>query len=343
MVARVISVSMMLRLVFFLPNDAGLTSIDSPGSVVTGISPVAVTIMNYGADSLTSATIDWTVNGTLQTPYAFTSSPGIATYASNGPVTIGNYNFSASGYYTIKAWTSIPNISIDADASNDTVVKTIYAQMYATIPFMEGFDSIWVSKYDTNDVPTAYWSNTPAFGNNSWRRDDDTISGNWTQGTNGAYTPTGADGSIHSARFHSWWAANNANGILDLFVDLSPTGNKLLDFWYINTSGNDSLSVYLSTDGGTSFSFIQKITVAATWTKNIITIGTVQSSTGIIRFRAVSDNAQTDIGLDQVQVYLSPAEDMTALNWIAPVSGCGLTNAEHVTVKVINTGTSSQN
>jgi hypothetical protein len=325
---------------FLPPNDAGLTSIDSPGAVVTGNSPVAVTIMNYGGDSLTSVKVDWTVNGIAQTQYSFTSTPGIATYATNGPVTIGNYNFNTPGFYTIKAWTSNPNLGIDADNTNDTILKTVYSQAYASIPFIEAFDSTWVSKYDTNDVPTAYWRNTPAFGNNSWRRDDDTISGNWTQGTNGAYAPAGADGSIHSARFHTWWAANNTNGILDLYVDLSPSGNKLLDFWNINISGNDSLSVYLSTDGGTSFSFVQKLTVAATWTRNIISIGGSTSANCVVRFRAVSDNGQNDIGLDQVQVYLSPADDMAALNWVSPVGGCGLTNAEHVTVKVINTGTS---
>jgi hypothetical protein len=323
-------------------NDAGLTAINAPSTPVTlGSNPVTVTVKNYGASNLTSASIGWSVNTVAQTPYTY-SNTGLVTGASDGPVAIGNYNFATSGFYTIKAWSSLPNGSADADNTNDTVSKVIYAQAYATIPFIEGFDSTWINKNATKDVPTDYWANNPSTGDRSWRRDDDSLSGAWTEGASGIYTPAGANGTIHSARFHTWTAANNTNGILDLFVNLSPTGGKILDFWNINPTGNDSLSVYLSTDGGTTFSLVQKFQTATAWTQHLINIGTSTSSTCVIRFKAISDYGQDDYGIDQVQVYLQPSIDMTALDWVSPVSGCGLTNAESVTVRVINTGLAAQ-
>jgi hypothetical protein len=322
--------------------DAGISAINAPATPVTiGNNNVTVTIKNFGTDSLKTATIEWKVNNVLQTPYSFNNA-GLIQFATNGPLTLGNYNFATTGYYTIKAWTSLPNGNTDANNVNDTLTTTVYAQAYASIPFIESFDNTWINKNDTNDVPTNYWKNTPAYGNNSWRRDDDTLSGNWTEGIGGAYTPNAANATSHSARFHTWSATNNSTGILDLYVDLSPAGNKILDFWNINTSGNDSLSIYVSSNGGTNFSFVRKFIVTSVWGQNIINIGNITAPNCVIRFKAVSDYAQTDIGLDQVQVYLQPANDMAALSWVSPQSNCGLSSAEHVTVKVKNVGTAAQ-
>ena len=323
-------------------NDAGLTAINTPSTpVAIGLNPVAVTVKNYGANYLNSAIINWSVNAIAQTPFTF-SNAGLITGASNGPDTIGNFNFTAPGFYTIKAWTTLPNSFADEDNTNDTVTKTVYVQTYATIPFLEGFENTWVNKNDTNDVPSLYWSNNPAFGNNSWRRDNDSISAPWTEGSTGAYTPAGANNTTHSARFHSWDASSGTKGVMDLYLNFSPAGGKILDFWYINPDGTDSLSLYLSTDNGATFGFIQKFLTATTWTENFINLSTSTSPNCILRFRATSDYGLTDIGIDQVHVFLQPNNDMTALQWVSPVSGCGLTNAEPITVKVKNTGLVAQ-
>src|SRR5690606_14911997 len=52
--------------------DAGISAITSPtGSVTPGVSqPVTVTLQNFGTMPLTSATINWSVNGVAQTPFS---------------------------------------------------------------------------------------------------------------------------------------------------------------------------------------------------------------------------------------------------------------------------------
>ena len=322
-----------------LADDAGVTMINSPAAIISsGLQKIAVTIKDFGTDSLKNVTIKWSINGMLQSPYTW--SGAIAHGATSGPDTIGTYTFN-SGYYTIKAWTYNPNLGADLNNANDTTTKIVYIQAYATIPFNEGNDSTWVSKLNTRDVPTVYWVNTPATGNNSWRRDDDGTAAAWTT-TSGNYTPAGANNTIHSARFHSYDATAALTGTMDAYLNFTPVGTKILKFWYINPSGTDSLALYISNDGGSTFTYLTKYTTAAAWTQYTYTLGTSISATTVLRFKATSDYGNDDIGIDGVQVYLQPANDMEAYAWVTPVSGCGLTNTATVTVKVINKGTNSQ-
>ncbi|WP_460503274.1 Ig-like domain-containing protein, partial [Hymenobacter agri] len=124
----------------------------------------------------------------------------------------------------------------------------------------------------------------------------------------GAYTPTGSPlsggTSVHSARFHSYNASSRTSGQLDLYVNMAgTTGTPTLNFDYLNTSGTDSLSVMVSTNGGTSFSRVQKFTTAASWTAQTVALPTTGlTATTIIRLMATSDFGVTDIGVDNVRV-----------------------------------------
>ncbi|MGD0710774.1 MAG: T9SS type A sorting domain-containing protein [Bacteroidales bacterium] len=324
-----------------LPVDAGVSIINSPATVIpAGLTKVAVTVKNFGTNILTSASIGWSVNGVAQTPYSW--SGNLATGATSGPDSIGTFNYTTVGsYYNIKSWTFNPNSTSDQNNLNDTAIKTIYVQGFAAIPFYEGFDSTWINKLNTKDAPSTYWINTPSTGNNSWRRDDDTVSAVWTSG-GGKYSPTAANSTIHSARFHTWDATAGSGGTFDAYLNFSTVGIKMLKFWYINPSGTDSLALYMSTNGGTTYTFLQKYTTATAWTQYTVYLGTSVSPTTILRFKATSDYGNDDIGIDEVNVYLQPPDDMSALKWVAPVTGCGLTSSETVTVKFMNIGTASQ-
>jgi hypothetical protein len=172
--------------------------------------------------------------------------------------------------------------------------------VYAAFPFSENFES-WLNCLSTKDNPGSNWKNTPASGNNSWRRNDQGTSGSWS-GTSGGYTPSSTTGS-YSARFHSYDATSGSQGSLDLYINCS-TGNagKHVTFDYINASGSDVLAVLLSTDGGNSFSQVgNNLTIAAGWTAQTFTF-TSASAITVIRFRATSDFGVTDIGIDNLGV-----------------------------------------
>ncbi len=104
-------------------NDAGIISIASPAvPFAAGTQNVAVNIRNYGSVALSSATVNWTVNGIAQTSFAFSGS--VAANSNSAPVVIGTYNFLINTNYTIKAWTTNPNGSIDPSNLNDTLAIT---------------------------------------------------------------------------------------------------------------------------------------------------------------------------------------------------------------------------
>ena len=174
------------------------------------------------------------------------------------------------------------------------------------LPFIENFDNDWVDLKNTRDVPSKYWINTPATGNNSWSRDDDgVLRGAWNK-ISGSYFPAGANSSAHSARFHSFGAVNKSSGIIDLYLNLSSqAGIKYLSYNYINPDGNDSLEVFLSTDAGASFTKVNSQKISASWKTVTISLGSLSAvgNNGILRFKATSDFFNTDIGIDKVSVY----------------------------------------
>jgi hypothetical protein len=79
-----------------------------------------------------------------------------------------------------------------------------------------------------------------------------------------------------------------------------------LNFYHINTSGTDMLNVYSSNDNGATWSIAlapSPIGVSAAWTLKTITLPG-NSATTKIKFTATSDYGVTDIGIDEVRVYL---------------------------------------
>ncbi len=192
-------------------------------------------------------------------------------------------------------------ISCGANSSFSTsILITVNAAVYTTLPYTESFESAWVDACNTRDVPNNFWRNTPATGNNSWRRNDDGASGAWSSNA-GAYTPAATDGQ-YSARFHSYDVSGRAKGQLDLYVNCNNASlSKSLSFDYINTSGTDSLTILISTNGGTSFQRLDSAFLAAAWRTKTLQFNST-SATTILRFEATGDFGTTDIGLDNITI-----------------------------------------
>ncbi len=288
-------------------NDTGIDNVSVSYIACAAATGLAATTTAAGATA--SASITFTpVTGA--TTYTFGISPavtGAPTSVTASPISLTGLAYSTT--YTVTLTTNCG--STTAQAATYTFTTPCIPATYATIPYTQGFESAWLSRCGTNDVPDNNWANTPVTGNNSWRRNDDGTSGGWGS-TNGAYTPGGstANGasSTFSARFHSYNATSGTTGNFDYYVNLSPAGSKRLTFDYINTSGTDKLVVLLSTDGGATFgaTALTTQTTAATWTSVTVDFAAT-SATSILRFQATSDFGATDIGLDNVSVNLTPA------------------------------------
>ncbi|NDA62932.1 MAG: hypothetical protein EBX50_12950, partial [Chitinophagia bacterium] len=99
-----------------VPNDAGVSAILNMPPCA-GSSNVQVRISSYGTNTLTSASINWTVNGVLQSPFSWTGS--IPQNGVSSPITLGTYTYAPATNYTVTAWTSSPNGSTDGNTTND--------------------------------------------------------------------------------------------------------------------------------------------------------------------------------------------------------------------------------
>jgi hypothetical protein len=115
------------------PNDAGIASIDSPQNFCAGQEDVKVTLRNYGTNQLTSATINWTLNGVTQTAANWTGlldTTNLTTRQTQ--VTLATMNFQSGIPYTIEAWTTMPNGVTDTINMNDSASVTVQAAIAGT-------------------------------------------------------------------------------------------------------------------------------------------------------------------------------------------------------------------
>ncbi|WP_206986162.1 fibronectin type III domain-containing protein [Hymenobacter telluris] len=272
-----------------------------------------------------SATLNWTVTGGGGTfvinygPAGFTpGTGGQSVTSSTTSVTVTGLTPSTEYQFYV---TQLCAGGVGSVRSNAGVFRSdCVTPLYATVPFQETFENTWISRCNTRDVPTNFWRNSPLTGNTSWRREDDGVAANWSSPTSYAYSPTGGQSSDHSARFHSGSASSRSVGTLDLFVNLSAAGNKELSFEYLNTSGNDSLTVQLSTDGGVTFGpQLVRLGISSSFQTRTLQL-TSTSATAVIRFRAVADFGITDIGLDNVTVASCARVSGVAVNNITGTS-----------------------
>ncbi|MBU0487974.1 MAG: hypothetical protein KKD31_08505 [Bacteroidetes bacterium] len=262
-----------------------------------GVGSVAhITGKNISASSISvsssTITITITVGGTNSNGDQLTIS-GIqvrATSSSSGDVTRTGGTASVVG---------------DVNGSIHATLSTSAACNGSALPYTENFESAWT----TPTTLSPCWSNVydPTDMDSEWHRED--FQGGWT-GTSGSYSPSGANSTSHSARFHTYNTSSPKKGsIFSPLLDFSGlAGSKYLEFYYINTSGTDQLKIYLSTDGGSTWgSVLWTGNTASSWTLYNVDLGTSTSSTCMIKFEGTSDFGLTDIGLDEVRVYQPPS------------------------------------
>jgi parallel beta-helix repeat protein len=112
----------------FVPSslDIGVIALNDPSvPFLHGNNTLNVTFRNYGSNSISSARINWEVNGVAQTAYNWT---GILASGNDVAVDIGSFLFQVGEPYNLKIWTSLPNNSTDGQSLNDTIsIANLYA------------------------------------------------------------------------------------------------------------------------------------------------------------------------------------------------------------------------
>ena len=103
-------------------NDAAVLSVDSPSVFCAGMQDVYATIANLGLNQIDSVTVNWEVNGIVQTPVVYNQTldtiPGVGNYSAQ--VLLGSAMFN-SGSNSVTVYTTNPNGVADTVTANDTV------------------------------------------------------------------------------------------------------------------------------------------------------------------------------------------------------------------------------
>ena len=113
---------------FSAPNDAGISSLNTPveGFCADTI-PISVTVKNYGSNQISPVTIEWTLNGTAQTPFTYTGTLDTngGSGADSAILIIDNVYLEDSN--DIVLWTTDPNNATDTVNHNDSASLSFYA------------------------------------------------------------------------------------------------------------------------------------------------------------------------------------------------------------------------
>jgi len=109
-------------------NDVAMMQMTEPFSSPTPVTgtpyPVKVIFRNVGSDTLTSLTINWSIDGVLQTPYSWN---GSMLQDQNSPeLTLGSVTYTLPGSHVIKAWSTLPNGIADEGPANDTIARSYF-------------------------------------------------------------------------------------------------------------------------------------------------------------------------------------------------------------------------
>ncbi|MBL4577423.1 MAG: T9SS type A sorting domain-containing protein [Flavobacteriales bacterium] len=218
--------------------DAGISLIISPTGTTcaTSISPV-VTIENFGLNTLTTATINYDIDGGANNTYSWT---GSLTTGQTQDVTLPGMTVTA-GTHTFNSNTSSPNGSTDQDGTNDaaSVSFTISGPNGAPLPFTEGFEG-------TTFPPT------------DWVLDNPQANSTFTRET----TASGFGNSTACAKMDFYSATEDITGQSDylytLDIDFSSASSPTVMDWNLayaryEPGNEDSLIILASTDCGATW------------------------------------------------------------------------------------------
>jgi len=320
-------------------NNSNLGSFQATGLFILK-GGQAKTWKNVPPDNITASRMFYRIYLQTATPPAFTSlnlpwfqdlpnlhdqlwqNIGANVFILNG-LTPGNYYLEV---YFEADYTSGGTSGIHVDNNSGSNYKATFKLLCPTtsIPFAEGFNA--------TTIPGC-WSEIQEGGSTL----------DWSYVASSTFPTAPYEGSDF-AILKSTSTADNKVKLVSPVINLTGAIIPCLSFrhfMHIQSTNQDELRVYYRTSSSTAWVLLKTYTSDVTaWTERKITLPNVSATYQV----AFEGNAKFGYGIaiDNVKIEQPPAKDMAMVDWISPKSGCSLTATEHITVRIANVGSQSQ-
>jgi len=306
------------------PSDVGVIDVTAPkfsGCNLSNAETVTVKIKNFGTQSISNVPVSFILNSNaaVNETYSPTINSGdTATYTFTAKV-----DASAAGTYMLKAFTAL---SGDGSLINDTT--TFYfdnaVSSDLTSPLTMGFET-------TDDLTG--WTLSDADGDGV----------GWALAT--TYNHSGSY-CIRKAGS----AGNDNDWLFTKCLDLTAGVNYKLDYFYKNfdLAAIASLQALIGTKNDTTMTQVivtNPVPTDTTYKYSSTTFSVPSSGIYYIAFRcfSTSGTGTSSERIDDINITLAPPTDVSVVDIPSPLSGCNLSNAETVTIKVKNNGSTAVN
>jgi len=316
---------------YFIPValDASIDELIIPAYALPN--DVKAVVKNFGTTTLTSATVNWTIDGVAQTAYSWIGS--LAQYAVD-TITLSNYTF-AVGSHTVIASSASPNGGTDGNTANDTnTVTEMYAEVFSSFPYTEDFEN--------GGVIPAWWTNDASDAGGDWQF--------VTTNSHGA-TADHTSGTGYYALLNDYNIGTSSSpfNLISPAFDLSASGASYrLSYWaWIGADGaTNPIKVYISSDGGATWNleYTHDQTTTNSWVENTILLSSYTTSTVVVKFEGTSvygygtDNS----GIDDFKVFDPLNNEMEVSEILGTFGGFTATLTDTLSVVVKNNGVLNQ-
>lgn len=317
-------------------NDIGVSAFLTPQQScnLDTAEQVSVQVINNGQDTIFAYTLDLYMNSTLVVSDAITAS--IAPGANATHIFTATVNMSAGGNYNFEI---VSTLAGDGNPLNDTLRNSIFNPLTTVFPLVQNFDAL------PTGIPASFpdgWS-TAATGGFVW-----TINSGTTVSTNTGPTGDNTTGNTNYIYTEaSTGSTSDTAWLISPCLDMASLNAPMVEYYY-HMYGDDIDRLIVEAEVGGVWQVIDQI-IGQQQTANadpwIMKRVLLPASTGAIRFivpRGASFDG--DVALDDIRILESPQADFASIEFVSPaMSGCGLTNAETLTVRVANVGQDTLN
>lgn len=292
-------------------HDAGISAINHPsGAMCTNSFVPEVTIKNYGASPLTSAVINYQIDGGMVMTQNWTGNlPTTQTALVQLPQqTVTN------GAHMITVWTSLPNGNADGDSNNDQSSTPFTVSVGGlALPFSEGFEGAtfpavgWSASNPDNDVTWARTTVASKTGGASMFMD------NWDYPANGEKDWISlpalnmSNSSTVTMTFELAYALYSASGFSDT-----------LRLWASDDCGQTWTKIYEK--AGTALATVANLQASefvpttGDWRKETIDLSVYKNASNVqIQFEHVCDY-ENNLYVDDINITNTPGLNVTTLN-----------------------------